>query len=125
MSFAVSTPLGQIVAQLRGDASAHAVTLTRADGTTESAADWTTLTSRALGFALPVEGLAAWARGEPHPGSPHSSETDAAGRTTLLRQDGWEITYDYADPSAREPRRLRLVYPGVELRIVADRWRNP
>ncbi len=120
----VSTPLGQVIAELQGDASARRVTLTRSDGTTEQASDWTSLTERALGFALPVEGLSAWARGGAHEGSAASRETDAAGRTSLLRQDGWEIVYDYDDAS-REPKRIRLAYPGVEVRIVADRWREP
>jgi outer membrane lipoprotein LolB len=119
----VSTPLGQIVAELRGDASARRVTLVRADGSTEQASDWSSLTTRALGFALPVEGLSAWARGMAHGGSPHTRESDAEGRPSLLRQDGWEIVYGYADAQSREPRRMRLVYPGVEVRIVVDRWR--
>jgi len=120
----VSTPLGQVIAELQGDASARRVTMTRNDGTKEEASDWTSLTERSLGFALPVEGLSAWARGGAHDGSPASHETDAAGRTSLLRQDGWEIAYDYEDAS-REPKRIRLTYPGVEVRIVADRWRAP
>jgi outer membrane lipoprotein LolB len=121
---AVSTSLGQIVAEVRGDASAHRVSLTRSDGTTDEASDWSTLTSRALGFALPLEGLASWARGAPHERSPYTREADGAGRTSLLRQDGWEISYDY-DGTSREPRRMRLTYPGLEVRIVADRWREP
>jgi outer membrane lipoprotein LolB len=121
---AVSTSLGQIVAEIRGDSSAHRVSLTRSDGTTDEAPDWSTLTSRALGFALPLEGLASWARGAPHERSPFSREADGDGRTSLLRQDGWEITYDY-DGTSREPRRIRLTYPGLEVRIVADRWREP
>ncbi len=121
----VSTPLGQVLAELRGDASARRVTMTRADGTSEEASGWTTLTERALGFALPVEGLSAWARGGAHEGSPYTRETDAAGRTSVLRQDGWEIVYDYGDDASREPKRMRLAYPGLEVRIVADRWREP
>jgi len=120
----VSTPLGQVLAELQGDASTRRVTFARGDGTTEEASDWTSLTERALGFALPVEGLSAWARGGAHEGSAASREIDAAGRTSLLRQDGWEIVYDYDDGS-REPKRIRLTYPGVEVRIVADRWRAP
>jgi outer membrane lipoprotein LolB len=120
----VSTPLGQVVAELHGDAAAQQVTLVRADGTTEQAADWRSLTERALGFALPVEGLAAWARGAPHPGSAFARDTDSAGRTSLLRQDGWEITYDYGDESA-QPKRMRLTFGDLEVRIVADRWREP
>jgi outer membrane lipoprotein LolB len=119
----VSTPLGQTIAEIVGDANARRVTLTRSDGTREQASDWASLTERALGFALPLEGLAACARGAPHSRSAFSREVDAAGRTSLLRQDGWEITYDYADDASREPKRVRLAYPGLDVRIAADRWR--
>jgi outer membrane biogenesis lipoprotein LolB len=40
----------------------------------------------------------------------------------VLRQDGWEIVYTYADDTATLPRRLTLAYPGVDMRVVVDRW---
>lgn len=119
---AVTTPLGQDVAQISGDGRAVAVVL--ADGRTETAADWPTLTERALGYALPVAGLAAWIRGGAHAGSPATVEPDAAGRPGVLRQDGWEIVYDYADTASTTPKSLRLVYGDLEVRIVVDRWRS-
>ncbi len=119
---AVTTPLGQDVAQISGDG--HAVTVTMADGRTESAADWATLTERALGFALPGAGLGAWIRGGAHADSPSTAEPDAAGRPRVLRQDGWEIVYDYADAASTTPKSLRLVYGDLEVRIVIDRWRS-
>ncbi len=118
----VTTPLGQDVAQISGDSIAQRVELRTADGRHDEAADWSTLTERALGFALPVAWLGAWVRGAPHSGTPFSIEPDAAGRPSVLRQDGWEIVYTYGDDAKRMPNRLRLSYADLEVRIVIDRW---
>ena len=118
----VTTPLGQDVAQIRGDVTAQRVELRTGDGGHDEAPDWSTLTERALGFALPVAGLGAWVRGAPHAGAPFSTEPDARGRAKVLRQDGWEIVYEYGDDTTRTPSRLRLSYAGLEVRIVIDRW---
>ncbi len=57
----LSSPLGQTVARLMGDAGGvHMIT---ADGRVESANDWQTLTTRGLGWPLPVAGLAYWVQG--------------------------------------------------------------
>jgi len=117
---ALSTPLGQTVAELTGDASVPYASVRGADGRVLEATDWSALTTRALGFPLPVTGLASWIRGGPHPGSAFESETDGMGRATLLRQDGWEIVLDYADERATSPARLRLAYPDVEVRIAVS-----
>jgi outer membrane lipoprotein LolB len=120
---AVATPLGQTVAELSGNAVASKVEVRLPDGRRDEARDWTTLTGRALGFPLPVEGLAAWVRGAPRDGAPHSVEADPSGRLAVLRQDGWEIVYGYPDEASRRPSRLRLTYPEVEVRVVIDAWR--
>ena len=119
----VTTPLGQAVAEITGDALEQRVEMRTPDGRREDAADWATLTGRAIGFPLPIAGLAAWIQGVPHAGAPHSIELDGAGRPAVLRQDGWEIVYGYADDTGRAPNRLRLAYPDLEVRIVVDRWR--
>jgi hypothetical protein len=52
-------------------------------------------------------------------------EPDAKGRPALLRQDGWEIVYTYADDTQQRPARLTLRYAQgepMEVRIVVDRW---
>jgi outer membrane lipoprotein LolB len=118
----VTSPLGQTIAELSGDASVGRVEVQTAEGRRDEAADWTTLTERTLGFRLPVEGLAAWIRASPHADVAYSIETDREGRVSLLRQAGWEIVYDYADPAARRPGRLRVTYPDLEIRMVIDRW---
>ena len=122
--FVVSTPLGQAVAELVGDASIPRVEVRTADGRRDEASDWATLTERVVGIALPVEGLASWAQAVPRADAPHAVEFDAAGRVTVLRQDGCEIVYAYADAAARRPSGLRVACHDLEMRIVIDRWRD-
>jgi hypothetical protein len=47
----------------------------------------------------------------------------AEASVALLRQDGWEIVYDYVDADSRRPLRVRVAYPDLEIRVVVDRWR--
>ncbi|HET7033129.1 MAG TPA: outer membrane lipoprotein LolB [Casimicrobiaceae bacterium] len=120
----VSTPLGQSIAELNGDASLKRVELRTADGRTEVASDWAALTERAVGVSLPVEGLASWAQAAPRANAPHSTEADAWGRPGVLRQDGCEIVYAYADDSTRRPSGIRVACHELEMRIAIDRWRD-
>jgi outer membrane lipoprotein LolB len=118
----LATPLGQTLAQLEGGAQGVSVRLQ--DGRTETAPTWRELTERAFGVVIPVDGLAAWVRGVPRAGTQATVERDANARVSLLRQDGWEVTYAYADDASRRPSRISLSYPGappVEVRIVVDR----
>ena len=121
--FVVSTPLGQAIAELTGDASIPRVEVRTAEGRRDEASDWATLTERVIGFPLPVGGMAAWAQGAPRADAPYAAEIDAAGRAGVLRQDGCEIVYAYADGSTRRPSGLRVMCHDLELRIVIDRWR--
>ena len=119
----LSTPLGQTVARLDGDATGARAELS--DGRIEQAADWEALTTEALGMALPVRGLSGWLRGLPRSDSPHTVERDARARPVLLRQDGWEIVFGYEGADAPRASRLTLRYASaepIEVRIVGDRW---
>ena len=119
----LASPLGQTLARLVGDA--HGVELKTPDGKVQTANDWQTLTSRGLGWALPVEGLAFWVQGVPRKDFPFTAEAGDAGLPGVLRQDGWIITYQAfaRDASgASRPARMTLEYPGVELRLVIDAW---
>ena len=72
---------------------------------------------------LPVAGMAWWIRGWPRPDRAHAVDRDAAGRATLLRQDGWEVVYRYGDAAGDvRPSRVNLAYPGFDVRIVVDAW---
>jgi outer membrane lipoprotein LolB len=119
----LSTPLGQTLARLTG--SADGVRAEWPDGRSVDARDWDDMTSRVLGVAVPVQGLAAWLRGRSRGTTPSSIERDARGRTSVLAQDGWEIVYAYADDAAWRPSRLTLRYAQgepTEVRVVVDRW---
>ena len=119
----LTTPLGQTIARLEGDA--NGVRIETGKGRVDTAQDWDTLTARAFGLTLPVAGLSAWLRGLARDGSRYTVERDAHDRPALLRQDGWEVTYAYTDDASNNASRLVLRYPGtepIEVRIVVDRW---
>ena len=120
-SIALATPLGQTLATLARDEGA--VTIVLADGRSASADTFDALTAKTFGVPLPVSGLTWWIRGQPREGSAFAIERDAAGRASVLRQDGWEIVYTYADDASVLPRRLTLAYPDVDIRVVVDQWR--
>jgi outer membrane lipoprotein LolB len=117
----LSTPLGQTLARLSGEPGNVSVRLS--DGRIETATTWAALTDRALGVTIPVEGLAWWIRGHAAPGSPSTIERDDRGRVSVLRQDGWEIVYAYANDAATMPQRVMLRYASaepVDVRIAVD-----
>jgi outer membrane lipoprotein LolB len=120
----LSSPLGQTIARLSSDASG--VRLQSSDGRIETASDWTSLTTRALGWPLPVEGLAFWIQGLPREGAPAAVERGSDGMLSTLRQDGWSVVYqafERGGDGVSRPQRLTLDYPEVELRIAVDSWR--
>ncbi len=118
----VTSPMGQQIAEITGDSSAGRVEVRGANGVRDEAADWATLTERTLGAPVPVDGLAVWMQGLVQPDTPHDQERDAAGRVSLLRQDGWQVAYGYADATSARPVRLSLTRADIEVRIVVDRW---
>ena len=124
--FDVSTPLGQVVARLSGDASG--VRVERPGEPPVAYPDWGALTQSVFGVAIPVRGLSSWIQGAPASGIAFAIEPDASGRPLVLREQGWEIVYAYSDADANarvRPFRLVMRYPDsepVEVRIVIDRW---
>lgn len=119
----LSTPLGQGVAQLRGDA--QGVELSDSEGRIHKAADAETLVQQTLGWTLPLKGLASWVVGTPRPDAPHAAEADAAGRLAVLNQDGWRIEFSrYAPVGAYVlPGKLIARRDGdLEIRLVVDQW---
>ncbi len=120
----LASPLGQTIARLSGDASG--VRLQTSDGRVAIASDWSSLTTRALGWPLPVEGLAFWIQGLPRDGAPAAIEAGSDGMPAALRQDGWSVVYqafERGSDGVPRPQRLTLDYPEVELRIAVDSWR--
>jgi len=101
----ISTPLGQGVARIVREGAA--VKVTTAQGREYSDHDGEALTERVLGFRLPLTGLADWVRGRPSP---------------ELESRGWQVEYQEYD-AERRPSRLRVTYPGVELRLAITQWK--
>lgn len=122
----LSTPLGQGVAELRGNVDG--VILTDAKGKVFRAPDADALVRQALGLELPLRGLAWWVVGHPRPDAPFRAETDEAGRLAVLDQDAWRIDF------SRYAQQGKAVLPGklvarrgedLEVRLVVDRWELP
>ena len=116
----ITSPLGQGVARIvrEGDS----VTLTASDGREHRAADAESLTEQVLGFRLPLAGLADWVRARPSSDAPATAEYALDGRLLSLEQRGWRIEYlDYSD---KLPSRLKLSYPGLELRLAISQWQS-
>jgi len=115
----VTSPLGQGVARIvrKGDS----VVLTTAEPREYRAPDVESLTEQALGFRLPLVGLADWVRGRPSAHAPANVARGPEGRVTSIEQSGWRI--EYHEFAAERPSRMRLSYPGVELRLAVTEWK--
>jgi outer membrane lipoprotein LolB len=100
----ISTPTGQGVAQIvrQGDA----VLLKTAEPREYRDNDPEALTTRVLGFPVPIDGLADWVQGKPSP---------------KLESRGWKVEYQDKDAQGR-PTRMRLTYHGIELRLAVSQW---
>jgi outer membrane lipoprotein LolB len=114
----ITSPLGAGVARIvrEGDA----VTLTTAEPREYKARDAEALTEQVLGFRLPLAGLADWIRGRAAD-APPPIESFEDGRLKTLEQGGWKI--EYQDYEGERPARIRLLYPGIELRLAVSEWK--
>lgn len=101
----ITSPLGAGVARILREGDA--VTLSTAEPREYRAASAEALTEQVLGFRLPLDGLADWVRGRPSPD---------------LESRGWKIEYQAYD-AERRPTRMRLTYPGLELRLAISQWK--
>jgi outer membrane lipoprotein LolB len=117
----LTSPLGQGVARVVRNPDG--VTLEVPNQPARHAADAESLTREALGYALPVSGLAWWVQARPAPGRDFDATRDAAGRIAQLKQDGWVIDYlQYTVDAPARPRKLTVARSGLEIRLVADSW---
>lgn len=115
----LSTPFGQGLARITRDG--EAVTLVAGDDKRYTAADAETLTEQVLGFRLPLRGLADWVRARPATDAPAAAEYAQDGRLLSLEQHGWRI--EYSNYEGARPTRLKLSYPGLELRLAISEWK--
>ena len=115
----LSSPFGHGVARITREG--ETVTLITGDDKRYSAADAETLTEQVLGFRLPLRGLTDWVRARPATDAPAQAEYAADGRLLSLEQRGWRI--EYMAYEGVQPKRLKLLYPGLELRLAISEWK--
>jgi outer membrane lipoprotein LolB len=121
---ALFSPLGSQVANIKKNTTS--VTLVDAKGYSISANDSEILTQKALGWQLPLTGLADWALGRPSNNAIQSSTWDEQGLLSSLKQDGWEIQYqNYADQNGHLlPSKITLRNDKVNLKLLIENWTN-
>jgi outer membrane lipoprotein LolB len=115
----LSSSFGQGMARISREGDK--VTLTAGDDKRYSAADAETLTEQVLGFRLPLRGLADWVRARPAADAPSQPVYGPDGRLQTLEQHGWRI--EYLGYEGARPTRLKLNYPGLELRLAIGEWK--
>ncbi len=119
----ISGPFGAGAARIRGDSS-HAV-LSQSGREDIEAPDPARLTARIFGWELPVQAMAAWARGVPAPGLEHQQLTfNDRGRLATLSQHGWHLTFEeYGEHDGLVlPGRIRGSDGNVAFTLVIKRW---
>ncbi|MHB1353107.1 MAG: lipoprotein insertase outer membrane protein LolB [Thiobacillus sp.] len=115
----LTSPLGQGVARIVRDPQGASLELPGQP--VRRAADVDALTREALGYALPVAGLAWWVQARPDPLREAAVALGDDGRPARIVQDGWTIDYLQYGADAR-PRKLLVSRTGLEIRLVADSW---
>ena len=118
----IFSPLGGKVANI---AKTNAgVTLTNQKGHSVSAQDAESLTETTLGFRLPLTGLSDWAIGRPSAGKIDAANWDETGRLTLLKQDGWDISFEnYSMQNGVDlPSKILLKSEKVNLKLLVEKW---
>jgi outer membrane lipoprotein LolB len=112
----IVSPLGSVVARLTRSPSS--VVLENGHGRQE-AADADTLTTRLLGYPLPLDPLAWWLSGLPAP------DASWVARPEGGEQLGWQISFaDWRDtPLGVRPHKISLVRADLTVRFVVQGWR--
>lgn len=118
----ILNPLGQGIAHIVREAGNARVRIQ--DQPEQRATDIETLTERALGWRLPLEGLEHWVLGVSAPGTPSRIELDAEGRIRRISQDGWTIEYLRRSPETglNLPASLVLRREGLEVKLSVHEW---
>jgi outer membrane lipoprotein LolB len=123
----LASPLGNTLARVHTGGGSATLMAPQTDG---SLATWDgdsaeALAEQALGWAMPVSGMADWIDGRAVPSRP-AQVAPASGPAQRIEQDGWRIEIDERFESSGAPRRLTLERagtastPAVRLRLVLD-----
>ena len=121
-NIALYSPLGGQVASI--DKTADKVVLEDAKGKIISAVDAETLTQNALGWKLPLAGLADWSLGRPNNSTIQANTLDEQGRLSTLKQEGWDIEYqNYIENNGIFlPSKILLKSEKVNLKLLVEKW---
>lgn len=116
------SPLGGQVASIKK--TADKVALVDAKGNRISAADAETLTQTALGWQLPLTGLADWSLGRPTNSAIDAITWDEFGHLSTLKQDGWNIEYqNYSEQNGHFlPSKILLRSEKINLKLLVEKW---
>lgn len=116
----ITSPVGSSVARVVR--TGGEVVLTTADQREHRASDAEALTEQVLGFRLPLAGLTDWVRARAMSDSPAAVFRGPDGRLAALEQNGWRVEYQEFRADGL-PVRLKLTYPGIELRLAIHEWK--
>lgn len=122
----IASPFGQTMAALRGNAAS--VRLQLANGRQFQASTLTELAQQGLGQPIPFTRIPDWLEGITQLHS--KAIRDPLGRLTQLRDNHWEVRYEYADDRINNdhpsiPQILTAQSTdGITLRLRIDRWRT-
>lgn len=124
VSLELRSPLGQTLAIVKS--APNGASLELPNRQPQYAPDVGELMQRALGFALPLDGLRYWLLPTPAPTTPAATVRDPQDGTRIkeIRQDGWTIDYvSYADAPAAGVKRINLARqtPPLDIKLVLDR----
>jgi outer membrane biogenesis lipoprotein LolB len=126
------SPLGTAVADIV--ATGGNVTLTQANGTTQSAASVSELLRTVIDLPVTDQVLSSWLQGLPaargglNAAELTGLERDDSGRPSRFIQSGWEILVSERFPGSGGPKRMRWSLAGqpeTEVRWVMDAWNTP
>lgn len=121
---ALFSPLGSQVASIQKNIDG--ITLEEANGNTTSAKDAETLTQTALGWQLPLTGLADWSLGRPANSPIQDSTWNEQGLLTTLNQDDWQIEFkSYSEQNGYLlPTKIILKSEKVNLKLLIEKWQD-
>jgi outer membrane lipoprotein LolB len=113
----ITSPVGQGIANITR--AGDRFRLVTGDKKEYRAADAESLTEQALGWRLPLAGLADWVQARASADRP-AEVTGRAEDGLEIRQDGWRVTYQ--EFREGRPFRMRLARQDIEIRLVVDQW---
>ena len=116
------SPLGSQLGQITRDQTG--VTLTNSSGNSLHANDAETLTQQALGWSLPLSGLADWMLGRPANDAVEVLAWDDNGNITRMQQQGWDIQYTAYKTyeGIPLPGKITLKNQKLDLKLVVEDW---